>query len=115
MDDHFSLESPAVDQLQVLLTPPVIISKVKVTLSYSLTCNFLFIPLPNNHVWDGHKVFSTANYDAHSVCDEEIIASSLHYTSARDVLQCKLKTTNNSYMEVTGLSTLSCVNNSYKF
>lgn len=79
MDDHFSLESPAVDQLQVLLTPPVIISKVKVTLLCSLTCNFLFIALPNNRVWDGHEVFSTANY---SVCDEEIIASSLHYTSA---------------------------------
>ncbi len=29
MDDHLPLESPAVDQLQVLLTPPAIIQKLK--------------------------------------------------------------------------------------
>lgn len=29
MDDHLPLEGPAVDQLQVLLTPPAIIRKLK--------------------------------------------------------------------------------------
>lgn len=37
MDDHLSLESPAVDQLQVLLRPPAIIQKWKATLSDGIT------------------------------------------------------------------------------